>query len=394
MPGTVFSRRFQRDFLARLPTEADQARDDGGNVIQMNDLTHPAVRGSISPGSPGLLGSWPPPRRLRKEAVLGGPTSPLLVLLGALLLLFPDLLLAQEKNELCKSITPGSKLTSEVCELDQVNQIPQNTEEAQNKSKEKTNSGKSNWLDRWLRKVDEARASQPHFVSPIVTTHVLLVQQYRYDISWQQDPAGGTATSNYGASRGLEIIPTTRLEVGVFPPNYLVHHSPAPNGFGDFSFLVKYRVASGTEGHGDYFVGIFVGGSVPVGSPPNGAGHTIFSPAFAFAKGLGHWDVQTTIGGVLPASGVNFLGRATTFNTAVDYKLLKWIWPMLEQNSEFWSGGILGGKKQVFLTPGIVLGALPVAGRLHLAIGSGVQIAVTQFHQYNHRWIISVRFPF
>jgi hypothetical protein len=213
-------------------------------------------------------------------------------------------------------------------------------------------------------------------------------------MSWQQDPAGGTTTSNYGASRGLEIIPTTRLEVGVFPPNYLVRHSPVPNGFGDLSFLVKYRVASGTEGHGDYFVGIFFGGSVPVGSPPNGAGHAIFSPAFAFAKGLGHWDVQTTIGAVLPTSGVNILGRAITFNTAVDYKLLKWIWPMLEQNSESWSGGVLDGKKQVFLTPGVVFGALPVAGRLHLAIGSGVQIAVTQFHLYNHRWILSVRFPF
>jgi hypothetical protein len=60
------------------------------------------------------------------------------------------------------------------------------------------------------RKVDQARASQPHFVSPMVTTHVMLVQQFRYDMSWQQDPAGGTVTSNYGASHGLEIISTTR----------------------------------------------------------------------------------------------------------------------------------------------------------------------------------------
>ena len=81
------------------------------------------------------------------------------------------------------------------------------------------------WVHAWMRKVGEARASQPHFVSPIVTTHVLLVQQFRYDMSWQQDPTGNTITSNYGASRGLEIIPTTRLEVGIFPPSYVVHQS-------------------------------------------------------------------------------------------------------------------------------------------------------------------------
>jgi hypothetical protein len=54
----------------------------------------------------------------------------------------------------------------------------------------------------------------------------------------------------------------------------------------------------------------------------------------------------------------------------------------------------LDGKKEVFLTPGLVLGSFPLAERLHLSIGSGVQIAATQFHQYNHRWILSVRFPF
>ena len=67
---------------------------------------------------------------------------------------------------------------------------------------------------------------------------------------------------------------------------------------------------------------------------------------------------------------------------------------MLEQNSTFWSGGALDGKKQVFVTPGLVLGGFPLAERLHLSVFAGVQMAVTQFHQYNHRWIVSVRFPF
>src|SRR5712692_3007738 len=104
-----------------------------------------------------------------------------------------------------------------------------------------SNTYKDDWVHSLFRKIDEARASQPHYVSPIVTTHVLLVQQFRYDMSWQQDATGGTVTSNYGASRGLEIIPTTRLEVGFFPPSYFVHQSKIPDGFGDFSWQVKFR---------------------------------------------------------------------------------------------------------------------------------------------------------
>src|SRR5712692_5899031 len=32
-------------------------------------------------------------------------------------------------------------------------------------------SNQDGWLGRWMRTVDEARASQPHYVAPIVTTH-------------------------------------------------------------------------------------------------------------------------------------------------------------------------------------------------------------------------------
>ena len=240
----------------------------------------------------------------------------------------------------------------------------------------------------------QARASQPHFVAPIVTTHVMLVQQFRYDMSWQQDPSGGTITSNYGSSRGLEIIPSTRLEVGIFPPSYIVHQTNVANGFSDLSYQVKFRAFSGTEGKGDYFVGFFFGGTVPTGRVPNGLGHAVLSPTLAAAKGLGPWDIQSTIGATLPTSGTNVLGRTLLFNTAVDYRIKGKIWPMLEQNSTFWVDGPLNGNKQVFLTPGVVIGTFPVNEKLRFGFGFGVQIAVTSFHQYNHRWIFSIRFPF
>lgn len=249
------------------------------------------------------------------------------------------------------------------------------------------------WLYTWLQKVDEARASQPHFVAPIVTTHCVLDQQFRYDMSWRPDPVAGT-TANYGLSRGLEIIPATRFEVGLFPPSYLVHQRNIPDGFGDFAFEVKFRAFSATEGQGDYFVGFFLGGSFPTGEVPNGLGHYILSPTFGVGKGIGPWAIQTTIGADLPVTGANLLGSPIIFNTAVDYRINGKLWPIIEQNATFWSSGPLDGRKQVFLTPGLVIGPFPVVGRLQFLVGGGVQVAVTQFHQYDHRWILSIRFPF
>ena len=127
---------------------------------------------------------------------------------------------------------------------------------------------------------------------------------------------------------------------------------------------------------------------------PNGTGHVTWSPTFGASKGLGPWDIQSILGASLPGSGTNTLGRTVIFNTEMDYRIRGVVWPMLEQNSTFSHGGVHDGEKQVFLTPGIVFGSLPVVGRLHFAVGGGVQTAVTHYHQYNHRWILSMRFPF
>jgi hypothetical protein len=334
------------------------------------------------------------PLQEKQAGPLRAPISRILVSIAILLLIFPFRLLAQEPRLECRTFLVDPELPSPACNRDENNSGVDNTAETQDPLRPATNSSGGDWVHRWLRRVDEARAGQPHFISPIVTTHVMLVQQYRYDMSWQQDPSGGTLTSNYGASRGLEIIPVTRLEVGISPPSYLAHQSSVAEGFGDLAFQVKFRAFSQPESRGDYFVGFFFGGSLPTGSPPNGIGHAVLSPTLAAAKGIGHWDIQTTLGANLPVSGANILGRAIVFNTAVDYRIKGRIWPMLEQNSVFWSGGTLDGKKQVFLTPGLVLGSFQLAERLRFAIGAGVQIAVSEFHQYNHRWVLSLRLPF
>ena len=250
------------------------------------------------------------------------------------------------------------------------------------------------WVNRWLRRVDKTRAEQPHHVAPLITTHVLLVQQFRFDSFYQQAP-GGIWTSEYGGAKGLEIIPNTRMEVQVGIPPYFFHQAPnLPDGFGDISMFLKFRAFSAPEGKGGYFIGFFLGGSFPSASAPNGMAHTVWSPMIAASKVWGSFDVQTTLSGSLPQSGTNVIGRLILFNNTFQFKVAKRFWPELETNSTFFVDGPHSGNQQTFLTPGLIIGPFQISQRLHFGLGFGVQVAATHFHQYDHRWIWTMRFPF
>lgn len=250
------------------------------------------------------------------------------------------------------------------------------------------------WLHRWLSTVDEVRKEQPHYVAPLITTHVLLVQQFRYDSYWT--PTGhGNGSYDFGAKKGLEIIPNSRMEVQVGIPPYLDHTSPGmPDGFGDVSIFLKFRAFSAPEEKGDYFVGFFLGGTFPSGDVPNGMGHTVWSPMLAASKGWGAFDWQITLSANLPQSGTAILGRQIVFNNTVQYAIRKIWWPEVESNTTFFVEGPHSGETESFVTPGLLVSPFQVAERLHFEPGGGVQIAVTQFHQYAHRWIWTFRFPF
>lgn len=305
----------------------------------------------------------------------------------ALPLIFSTVLAAQT---MCPSDSLAFKRSTQICET---RDLGEDEDPGPAVPVASNLSNQHDWVHAWMRRADKARASQPQWVAPIVTTRVSLTQQFRYDITWQESSRGDW-TENYGSGKGLEIIPATRLEVAIVVPPYFVHQSSAPDGFGDLSFLVKFRAFSAPERKGNYFVGFFFGISVQTGNPPNGAGHTLLSPTLALGKGWGKFNIQNTFGVNLPTSGTDVLGRAILLNSTIEYKIKKNIWPMLEANSTFWSGGNDAGKKQTFLTPGIVLGLFPLVRRLRVGFGAGVQIPVTRYHTYNRRWIFSVRLPF
>jgi hypothetical protein len=246
----------------------------------------------------------------------------------------------------------------------------------------------------WLKRVEKTKSDQPSCITPLVTVTPQLEQEFRSDFSHESQPLG-QVLDVLGGGKGLEFIPTSRVEVILGVPAYFIHKPEAiPNGFGDFSALVKYRLLAHNASHGNSILTLFLGASVPTGSRSNSAGHAVFTPTVAAGKGWENFDVQATLGAALPAESIARTGSPFISNTAFQYRVFKKLWPEIEINSTWWPNGSNRGKDQTFLTPGIVLGKIRLRQRVGLTVGVGVQSAVTRFHTYNHNWIFSVRFPF
>jgi hypothetical protein len=246
----------------------------------------------------------------------------------------------------------------------------------------------------WFERVDRTQAEQPHWITPLVTVTPRLEEEYRFDFFRQEMP-GGARTENVDGGKGLELIPARRVEIILGVPPYLAR-SPASNtnGWGDTNFLLKYRLLASNEKAHNGILTLFMGASAPTASNNNGVGHWFFTPTLAAGKGWRDFDAQTTFGATLPGGAVDRLGTPLAWNTAVQYRVLRKLWPELEVNSTFWPNGARSGKKQVFVTPGLVAGRFHIRGRAGLTFGAGMQIATTRFHTYNHNLILTVRLPF
>ena len=249
------------------------------------------------------------------------------------------------------------------------------------------------FLDNRFHTAARADAEQPHWIAPLFTVTPRLLEQLRFDVVRQ--PKRGFDTTNFGGGKGLELIPTHNTEVTVSTPPYLTHTKPGvQDGIGDMSFLLKYRVAARNEEGGNYIVTAFLGATVPTGSYSNGATSAIITPTIAAGKGWGHFDFQTTFGVAIPTDHMDKLGTPLAHNIAFQYHVLRLLWPELEVNSTFWTNGVQAGGKQVFLSPGLIVGKMHLWRRLGMTVGGGVQIPVTHFHTVDRTWLGSVRFPF
>lgn len=246
----------------------------------------------------------------------------------------------------------------------------------------------------WFSRVAKTKAEQPNWITPLATTTPRLEEEFRYDQLWQVNSKGVT-TNNYDGGKGLELIPSERVEVIFNAPPYLVHNDPSvQDGFSDVGFLVKYRLLSANLENGNYIVTAFLGWSLPTGDHKNGALHPVITPTVAYGKGFGNFDLQGTLGIGLPTQDTNIEGRTYSWNNTFQYRILRKLWPEVEFNSTFFQHGKNNGEKQNFVTPGLILGRFTLWKRVGLTCGAGYQIATTHFHATNHNGIFSIRFPF
>ena len=166
----------------------------------------------------------------------------------------------------------------------------------------------NSFIDAWFAISDAAKEAQPHWMTPVVTVTPRLEQEYRYDQTWQNRP-GDTNVTNYGAGKGLEIIPTSNTEVILGQPSYVssTTRKGTTQGFADETFLLKYRGLSENEENGNYIVTGFLGVSIPTGSNAFTNHHTIITPTLAGGKGWGtrEWgfDIQSTAVSRFPPPG-------------------------------------------------------------------------------------------
>ena len=261
----------------------------------------------------------------------------------------------------------------------------------------------SDYFANWFARSDAAKASQPHWMTPLVTVTPRLEQEVRYDQYWQH-LGNGANIDQYASGKGLELIPTYTEEVLLNPPPYLDRNGRKPaQGWGDWPFLVvKQRLLSANEQDGNYIVTAFLGFQAPSGNAAFTQNAWIITPTIAAGKGWGDFDVQSTLSLALPTAEQNLIGTALIWNTTLQYHLATYFWPEFETNLTHWYGGLRGELTQVFLTPGLILGRFPLAGRFNFVVGAGYQFAVTPklvetpvlTPIYNHAWLITARTPF
>ena len=255
----------------------------------------------------------------------------------------------------------------------------------------------------WFDRVNQAQASQPHWMTPLVTVTPRLEEEVRADV-YLERLGNGVPVASYGNGKGLELIPTTTNEVIINAPSYVERGGARPaSGFADWPFiLIKQRLVSANEESGNYIVTAFLSATAPVGSRNFTTHAWIISPTIAAGKGWGDFDIQATLTANFPTAHEHTIGKSVAGNLAFQYHLLKYLWPEVEVNWTYWPDGLHAGKNQVFITPGIIFGRFQLSGRVRAIVGVGYQEAVPPMLTrtpvltpiYDHAWVVTGRITF
>jgi hypothetical protein len=238
-------------------------------------------------------------------------------------------------------------------------------------------------------------ALQPAWMGPLIQSDSRLSQAARISVSNMYIP---TQTVSYGNNHGVSLIAANRFQFDFDPPAFFRNHCAAlKDGFGNAAAQVKWRLASGNAEHGNFTLTAMLARSFTPGSQQNGMLTGAFFPKLAAGRAWGRFNVQTVVDGVLPTGKVTAQGRAVEWNLTAQAHPNAHLWFDIENNATFNRGGPFDGKTQNFITPA----AFYMVRRrgwepTHAAVvfDTGMQIATSGFHLYNHNLISEMRILF
>ena len=241
------------------------------------------------------------------------------------------------------------------------------------------------------------RQYQPTWPVPLVTAPPGLAQVFRFSYVRQIASAGNTV-NNFLNGKGLCVISSRRTELDINLPNYQEHNNAAIDGFGDMAVSAKYRIFSGSETHGNYILSFLTTHTWASGSAKNGAPAASNGLMLLGGKGFNRYNLQSGFGATLPIKFVSTTGRPLLWNTTFQTHMTRRIWLDLESNSTFFKGGPNDGKKQHYITPGVILANLKPhswgSKSPFLVLDCGMQMATTHYHATNHNLLLDAKVVF
>lgn len=237
---------------------------------------------------------------------------------------------------------------------------------------------------------------QPTWMGPLIQSDPRLAQAVR--LSFASFYAPGAHTVSYGNNHGVSVIAAKRFQFDFDPPSYFQNHSATLNdGFGNAFTQVKYRIASGNAEQGNFAVTAIGAYGFAPRIYQNGLLTSVYLPKLAAGIARGHFNVQSTLGGMLPTSKVDLQGRAIEWNATLQWHANPHVYVDVENNTTFNMGGPLNGKTQNFVTPAayyVVRGKEWKPTHPVFVFDAGMQIATTSFHTYNHNLVSEMRILF
>ena len=237
---------------------------------------------------------------------------------------------------------------------------------------------------------------QPSWMGPLIQSDARLAQALRFSVSNQYAP--GEHIFIYGNNHGLSTVIANRFQWDLNPPSYFRNHSSQfKDGFGNAATQLKYRIISGNEQHGNFAVTAITSYSFAQRAYENFMLTSYFDPRIAAGIARGRFNVQTTIGGLLPTGKIEQQGRLIEWNLTGQVHPASRLWFDVEDNAAFVKGSPYDGKTQNFITPAVfymIRRKSWEATHPVLVLDGGIQVATSHFSFYNHNVITELRVLF